>query len=210
MSSAKRLRRPRPAVSSHVSTPLWPLQAPRCEVPLNVVPSLHLAIGVPLPESLAAAVDLALRFRAARLRAARRIGLARRLRARGLAGRCRCIFLVEPASARPDDLCTHPCAMRRCSTCRPCIAPWRRPVHRPRRRRLSRVIQSLKRLRKIIFSSKSPSGKHRERGAAIRAGAASRHAARKSIERKETKSITEQTASRTGRTPTCHAACARP
>jgi hypothetical protein len=27
---------------------------------LNVVPSLHLAIGVPLPESLAAAVDLAL------------------------------------------------------------------------------------------------------------------------------------------------------
>jgi hypothetical protein len=46
--------------SSHVSTPLWPRHAPRCDVPLNVVPSLHLAIGVPLPESLAAAVDLAL------------------------------------------------------------------------------------------------------------------------------------------------------
>lgn len=34
-------------VSSHVATPLWPRQAPRCEVPLNVVPSLHVAIGVP-------------------------------------------------------------------------------------------------------------------------------------------------------------------
>jgi len=51
---------PAAGVSSQVSTPLWPLHAPRCEVPLNVVPSLHLAIGVPLPESLVAAVDLAL------------------------------------------------------------------------------------------------------------------------------------------------------